>query len=166
VDPGDAHVGQPGRLDPVGGERDRALVGDGQVGGAGGADDDPLGARGGRPPAQRGAGAFAPRVALEGGGGLGVVGAGEQHGAVTRGGQQLLDDGSALLRGLPGAVDRLGHALPQRPVVVDPSEPQVGERKAPQAFDGVLGGDGTHLDGVEEAAKSGFVHVTSMLPRR
>ena len=98
--------------------------------------------------------------------GLGIVGAGEQHGVVTGSAEQLLDDGGALLGRLPGTVDRLGHALAQRPVVVDASEPQVGEGKASQAFEGVLGGDGADLDGVEQAAKGGFVHVTSMLPRR
>ena len=70
-----------------------------------------------------------------------------------------------LVGGLAGSVDRLGHALAQRPVVVDPGEPEVGEGQAAQAVDGVVGGDRAHLDGVEQSAEGGLVHVDSMLSR-
>ena len=70
-----------------------------------------------------------------------------------------------LLGRLAGAVDRLGHALAQRPVVVDPGEPEVGEGQVPEPVDGVVRRDGTDLHGVEQPAESDLVHGDSMLPR-
>ena len=58
-----------------------------------------------------------------------LVGRPGQHDRIVAAVQQLAHDGDALLGRLARAVDRLGHALPQRPVVVDAGEAEVGERQ-------------------------------------
>ena len=70
-----------------------------------------------------------------------------------------------LLGGLARAVDGLGHALAQRPVVVDAGEPEVGEGQAAEAVDGVVGRDRADLHGVEQPAEGELVHGDSMLRR-
>src|ERR687897_705333 len=79
--------------------------------------------------------------------------------------EQLGDDGGALLRRLAGPVYGLGQVLAEGAMVVDAGEAQVGVGQAAQPLDGLVGGDGAHLDGVEQPAQSILVHVTSMLPR-
>ena len=111
-----------------------ALVGDRQVGGAGGDDEHALGARRRRAAPQHASaeldapGRGRPSTALT----CSSSARGEQHraGAV---GEQLADDAHALLGGLARPVDRLGHALAQGAVVVDEGVAEVGERQAAQA---------------------------------
>ena len=125
----------------------RALVGHGQIGGAGRHDDDPSGPGGGGPPDDRGeAAVLGHRARAEASRDAGrrrgldlvVVGPGEQDGRV-RSGQQLGDDRGALLGRLARPVDGLGQALAQVAVVVDPGEAQVGEGQPPQLAHGVVG---------------------------
>ena len=73
-------------------------------------------------------------------------------------GEQLGHDGRALRRRLARAVDRLGHALAQRAVVVDPGVPEVGEGQPSQGGDGVVGADRTGLHRVEKLPEGGLVH--------
>ena len=87
-----------------------------------------------------------------------VVGPGEQHraGAV---GEQLADDAHALLGRLARAVDGLGQALAQRPVVIDEGVAEVGERAAGcRRADGVVGVDPPGGDVVEQRPQGRFVH--------
>ena len=64
----------------------------------------------------------------------------------------------ALLRRLARAVDRLGDALAQGPVVVDPGEAEVGEGQAPQAADRVVGRAGARGHVGEQLAERRLVH--------
>ena len=89
--------------------------------------------------------------------GLGVVGPGHEHRAVAAG-QELADDRRHLCRRLARAVDDLGHALAQRPVVVDPGEPEVGPRQPAQGLDGLVGRDLAGLHGLEQLAQRRFIH--------
>jgi hypothetical protein len=78
-------------------------------------------------------------------------------------GQQLADDPHALLGRLPRSVDRLRHALAQRPVVVDERVTEVGERQPAQSRDGVIGRHDPAAQIVDEATQRRFVHP-AMLP--
>ncbi len=60
--------------------------------------------------------------------------------------EQLADDPHALLGRLARAVHRFGGTLPQRPMVVDESIAEIGERKPAQTGDGVVG---RQLAGIE-----------------
>ena len=73
------------------------------------------------------------------------------------------DDGRALLGRLARGVDRLGHALAQGAVVVDPGEAEVGVGQPPEPGDRVVGRHGTDLHGVEQPAQGILVHGKSML---
>ena len=125
---GHAAVGDEVGRDPERVERGETLLGDGKVGGA--RRDDRHARRAGRrrAPHERATGADASRVAGQGSVGLVVVGASQQHRAAVVFGQQLGHQRRALVGRLTGAVDRLGQSLPQRAVVVDAGEAEVGER--------------------------------------
>ena len=77
-------------------------------------------------------------------------------------GQQLADDAHALLGGLAGPVDGLGHALAQGPVVIDERVADVGERQPAQLGDGVVGGDRAVAHAVEQLPEVGLVHRHSL----
>jgi hypothetical protein len=166
VDPGHADVGQPHGGDPVGGEDGGALVGDGQVRRPGRRHDHGLvpgtggPPRHGRPGPRGGAGDHAAGAAGEGGGDLVRRGAGEQDRALAGLRQELGDDGGAVLRGLARPVDRLGEALAQGAVMVDPGEAEVRVRQAAQGRDGVVRRDGAGPHAVEEGPQRVFVHRT------
>ncbi len=69
--------------------------------------------------------------------GQGLVHPGGQHRGVPL--QQRADNGLHLFGPLSLAVDHLGAAGPEAPVVVDPGEAQVFEGQAPQRLSGLLG---------------------------
>ena len=77
-----------------------------------------------------GCGSPAAGVAVHGGRGLLRVCSRQQHGVPSWLGEQLSDDGRALIGGLARAVDRLEQTLTQRAMVVHPGEADVGERQA------------------------------------
>ncbi len=112
-------------------EHGGALVGHRQVGGARRRDHDPLRPRRRGTPHDGGAVVLAVRVGGEGGGGLLVGRAGEQHGRRAAV-EQLADDGGGVLRRLARSVHRLGQPLAEGAVVVDAREAEVGEREAAQ----------------------------------
>ena len=64
------------------------------------------------------------------------------------------------LRGLAWGVHRLGHALAQRPVVIDPGEPEIGVREAAQTAQGVVGSDLAAPHAVQQLPEVGFLHLT------
>jgi hypothetical protein len=158
VHAGHAAVGQELRSPPKCLQSDQALLGHGDVGRAGGDDQYPSRPGLPRPPRQRGAMAQPTRVAPQRGVRLRVVGPGEQDGS-PRLGEELGDDVGALLRRLARAVDRLGQALAERAVVVDPCVAQVGEGHPSQPSHRLVGAHGAGADILEELAEGGFVHV-------
>ena len=148
-------------------QRRHRLVGDRQVGGAGRDHEHaprPLLRR--TPddgaPASDAAGVSGQRRV-----GLRVVSPSEQHGQPWRTSlrQQLRHDLGAVLWSLPRPVHRLGCALPQRPVVVDAGEPEIGEREPAQPADGVVRIEHARSHVVEQLAESGFVHVRLVVLR-
>ena len=72
--------------------------------------------------------------------------------------QELVDDGRTVLRRLPRAVDRFGHAEAEVAVMVDPGEAQVRVGQAAQLPDGVVGRAASGGDVFDERAKRGSVH--------
>jgi hypothetical protein len=104
-------------------------------------------------------------IALQRGRDLGVVGPGQQDGDGPGSAEQLGHDVGHLLGRLAGTVDRLGHPLAQGPVVVDPSEPEVGEGQVTEPVHGVVRRDRADLDRIEQPAESDLVHGDSMLSR-
>ena len=134
VDAGDADVGEAVGVDAVGGEDRGALVGDGEVGGAGGGEHDRE-ARSSR----RGAGRQTTVSPMRSPPGLAAsaIAAWSSSTRVSRMGrsptdEQLGDDGRALVGCLARPVDRLGQSLAHGAVVVDPGVAEIGEREAAQ----------------------------------
>ena len=158
VDPGDADVGQPHGLEAVGASVAAHSSATGRSAVPAVASTTASGRGAAWRQATGRAGALAAGVAGQGGGGLGVVGPGEQDRAVAGLVEQLGDDRRALGRRLAGPVDGLGHALAQRPVVVDPGEAEVGVGQAPQPGDGLVGRQGAAAHVVDQAPEGGFVH--------
>jgi prephenate dehydratase len=103
-------------------------------------------------------------VDLESGDDLGVIGAGEQDrpAAVS---EQLGDDRCALVWRFSGCVDRFGETLAERPVVVDPSKTEIGEREARKACGCRVDPDRAVTDGREELVEIEIVH-TAHYPAR
>src|ERR671911_554879 len=64
----------------------------------------------------------------------------------------------------PTSVSRTA-SMPWAARVVAHSSATGRSAEAAQPLDGVVGGDGADLDGVEQPAQGVLVHVTSMLPR-
>ena len=75
---------------------------------------------------------------------------------------QLGDDPHALLGGLAGPVDRLGHALAERSMMVDEGIAEIGERQPPQAGDRLVGGDGAGPQAVDQRPQGGLVHAVML----
>lgn len=94
-----------------------------------------------------------------------VGGPGQHDGAALLLAQQLADDGDAVGHGLTGAIDGLGQALAQGPVVVDTGEAEVSVGQPPKPAYDLVRADRTRHELVEKAVKSGFVHCLPMLPR-
>ena len=69
---------------------------------------------------------------------LRIGGPGQEDGPVG-GGQELPDDGGAVLGRLARSVDGLGHALAQVTMVVDPGETEIGIGQPAQLAHGVVG---------------------------
>ncbi len=141
VHAGDADVGEPHGVDAVGEQHGGALVGDGQVGGAGAGEHDPLGSRRRRSPHDRGAVPGAAGVGVERGRRPGRRRRGSRAPAPSPPSSSSPTMAATCAGVLARSVDDLGHALAQRPVVVDPGEAEVGPGQAPQAVDGVVGRD-------------------------
>ena len=72
--------------------------------------------------------------------------------------EQLADDAHALFGRLARPVDRLRHALAERPVVVDERVAEVGERQPAQARDGLVGRHLAGADAVDQRPQRGLVH--------
>jgi hypothetical protein len=72
--------------------------------------------------------------------------------------EQLGHDGGAVLGGLTGPVDGLGHALAEVALVVDTGEAQVGVGQPAQLADGIVGSAVARGDAVDEGAEAGGVH--------
>ncbi len=170
VQPGHATVVDSFDANAVGDEDGATLGGDGLVGGTGGDDQNGGGTDIGRqewsgPPHDGVARSFTVAVSAEHGVGLMVVDAREDHrrGIAT---EELPDDGHALLGRLAGGVHRLGGSLPQCPVMVDARKAEIGERKAPQNGDGVVGPARAGPDLVEQEAQGGLVHSPILIGNR
>ena len=165
VQPGDADVVEAVRREAVGGERERALVGHRAVGRSRRDDQHPAGAvRGGL--AVEDVAALDPTGAVLGGDGfeLVVVGPGQQDGPGAVG-EQLADDAHALLGRLARPVHGLGHALAQRPVVVDEGVAEVGERQPGEGGDDVVGGAPPGLQVGQHRPQGRLVHAAMLPPK-
>ena len=73
-------------------------------------------------------------------------------------GQQFPDDGGALVRRLALSVDRLGQALTEGAMVVDPGESEIGEGQAAESVHGLVRRECPRADIGEQALESRFVH--------
>ena len=160
VEAGDTDVGHPVGRETVCLEGHDTLVDHGDVAGAGTDDEDARSAvRLGSAPQQ------APAPSLGAGMRSGhccgdvVADPREQHGsAVPR--QEFADDGDALVGRLALAVDGLGHALPQGPVVVDEGVAHLGERETPQSGHGIVGRDRSRAHTLDQIGQCRLVHLT------
>jgi len=101
-----------------------------------------------------GGGAPAAGVPVHGGRRLLGVGSRQQHRLPGWLGEELGDDGRALVGRLTRRVDGLQQTLSQRAMVVDPREADISEGQAAQPGHGVVGIQRTGPDVVEEAGES------------
>ena len=93
-----------------------------------------------------------------------VIGPAQDHRSTVGFSQQLAHYGDTVVDGLSRAVDRLGEPLPQCPVMVDASEPEVGVREASEPAHDLVGADRPVLELTEQAVEGSFVHTFPMLP--
>jgi hypothetical protein len=120
-------------------------------------DGDVLRPRRRRAPHHGGGGLLATRALRQGG--VDLVGARPgQHDRRVAAGEELGDDGCALRRGLARPVDRLGHALSQRAVVVHLGEAQVAVAEPGEAAHGLVGPHVPTLQRLDQGAHAGLVH--------
>ena len=80
-------------------------------------------------------------------------------------GEQFGHDGRALAGLLAGGEDGLGHALTERPMMIDPGEAEIGEREPAQRSHHVIGGDGAGLQSIEQFPQVDLVHGSILADR-
>lgn len=158
MEAGDTDIGDDTGVDAMCLEGDDRLVGDRQITGTRG-DDDDIGVEELPGPSPEQASAHLEPVAVDGktGGSLLCRRSRQQHGAGAVV-EEFGDDPCALIGLLPRAIDRFGHPLSELAMVVDRGPFHVGEGQAPKSCYHRVGLDASRTHVVDELSQGRFVH--------